>query len=121
VARQEFISQLTELGYKVEDLGNNRVTLKYVIPIGRLSNQEIILGFLVQDDFPANPPSGPHISPRLLPINTEDKTHPNGGIHTSEQFGTEWEYWSRPFPAWGSTDHTVRTYMAFIRRLFETL
>lgn len=121
MAKQDFINQLTSLGYKVEDLGSNKIEFKYAIPIGRLADQEIKLGFLIQDDFPANPPSGPHVSPRLLPINPQSGTHPNCGIHESEQFGPEWEYWSRPFPDWGRTDHTARTYMAFVRRLFETL
>ncbi len=121
MGRQDFINQLTALGYEVEDLGNSKVAFNYVIPIGRLAEQRIKLGFLVAEDFPATPPSGPHVSPRLLPLNTTVKTHPNGGIHESKQFGPEWEYWSRPFHEWPRTDHTVRTYMAFIRRLFETL
>lgn len=121
MARQDFINQLRELGHEVDDLGNNHVAINYVIPIGRLADQNIRLGFIVGDDFPANPPSGPHVSPRLLPINPQGGSHPNCGIHESNQFGPEWEYWSRPFPDWGRTDHTVRTYIAFVRRLFETL
>lgn len=121
MAKQDFINQLTQLGYTVEDLSNNKIAFKYVIPLGRLADQEIKLGFLVQNDFPANPPSGPHVSPRLLPINPQGGSHPNCGIHESKEFGQEWEYWSRPFPDWGKTNHTVKTYMAHIKHLFETL
>lgn len=121
MARQDFIAQLRDLGYPIEDLGNNKVAFKYKIPIGRLADQEVQLGFLVGDDFPAAPPSGPHVSPRLLPINPGGGSHPNCGVHASDQFGPNWEYWSRPFPDWGRTDHSVRTYMAFVRLLFETL
>jgi hypothetical protein len=120
MARQDFISQLSDLGHKVQDLGDNKIAFPYIIPLGRLANQEIKLGFLCSDDFPANPPSGPHVFPRLLPLNPQAGSHPDCGINESP-FGPEWEYWSRPFPEWGRTDHKVRTYMAFIRHLFETL
>jgi hypothetical protein len=121
MGRQDFINQLTSSGHIIEDLGSNKISFRYVIPIGRLAEQEIKLGFLVQDDFPVNTPSGPHVSPRLLPINAGGGTHPSCGVHESPDFGPEWEYWSRPFPDWANTDHSTRTYMAFIRRLFETL
>ena len=121
MAKQDFINQLIELGYEARDMGDNKIVFKYMIPIGKLVGQEITIGFLVKDDFPANPPSGPHVSPRILPINTNSGSHPNYGIHESKQFGSDWEYWSRPFPEWGKTDHTVRTYLAHIRHLFETL
>lgn len=109
------------MGFEVEDLGGNKLAFRYTIPVGSRANQEIRLGFIVQDDFPANPPSGAHVSPRLLPLNPAQGPHPNGGIHESREFGADWEYWSRPFPDWGLTDHTVRTYMAHIRHLFDTL
>jgi hypothetical protein len=120
MARGDFITELQKLGYTAEDLGDNKLALPYTIPVGRLISQKIRLGFVVTDDFPVNPPSGPHVSPRLLPINPNGGVHPNCGIHESP-FGADWEYWSRPFNNWGSTDHTVRAYMAHIRHLFETL
>jgi hypothetical protein len=121
MAKQDFIDQLRSSGYDVEILENNKVAFKYVIPVGRLASQQIRLGFLVQNDFPANPPSGPHVSPRLLPLNPQGGSHPNCGVHESGEFGSDWEYWSRPFTDWGKTDHSVRTYMAFVRHLFDTL
>jgi hypothetical protein len=118
---QDFIDQLNELGHQVELLEAKRISFPYIIPVGKFAGKDIRLGFVVQDDFPVNPPaSGPHVSPRLLPINTQSKLHPEGGVHESPQFGGEWEYWSRPHKEWAKTDRSVRSYMAFIRRLFET-
>ena len=119
MARQDFIDQLRNLGYEVTDLGDNRLWVPFAIPSGRLAGQEIKLGFVVGEDFPATPPSGPHVSPQLFPLQAGG-THPTGGIHTSP-FGGDWQYWSRPFPNWGGSDHTVRAYMAHVRHLFDTL
>lgn len=119
MARQDFIDQLQKLSYTVEDLGENRLAFLYTIPVGKFLGQQIKLGFVVGDDFPMNPPSGPHLTPRLLPINTGSNVHPAGGVHPSP-FGEHWEYWSRPFTGWANTDHSVRTYLAHIKRLFET-
>ena len=121
MARTDFIAQLRMMGFAVEEKEGNRITFPYRIPVGRFANQEIILGFEVGDDFPANPPSGPHISPRLLPINTGSKPgHPSGAVHESPNFGPEWEYWSRPFHGWQKTDRTVKAYMRHILHLFDT-
>lgn len=121
MARQDFIDQLRALGHEVEEPGGNKISFTYVIPVGKRANQEIKIGFEVSEDFPANPPSGPHVSPRILPLDKTKDPHPKGGVHESTNFGNEWEYWSRPFPNWANTDRTARTYMAFIRYLFETL
>lgn len=118
MARTEFIDQLKALGYAVEERGENRISFAYTIPVGRFLGQEIQLGFVANDDWPINPPSGPHVSPRLLPLNNNSKEHPLGGVHDSP-FGSEWEYWSRPFPEWNKTDRSAKAYMAHIRKLFE--
>lgn len=120
MARSDFITQLQALGYNVEDKGGNRLAFRYIIPLGRYAGQDIWLGFEVGEDFPATPPGGPHVSPRLLPLNnTQGVPHPIGAIHEST-FGEGWEYWSRPFPVWPDTDRTVIAYMRHIRRLFDT-
>jgi len=129
MARKQFIEQVQALGYDVKELGEDRLAFAYVIPLGRFTRQQILLGFVVHDDFPVNPPSGPHISPQLLPLHPGgDLPHPRGGVHESP-FDTPinggaktalWEYWSRPFPGWAATDRTVKAYMAHIRNLFET-
>lgn len=119
MARAYFLDQLRQLGYNPNDLGDGKVCFPYTVPVGRFCGQEVQLGFRVGDDFPLNPPSGPHVSPRLLPLNQSSNRHPEGGVHASE-FGADWEYWSRPFPGWAGTDRTVKTYMAHIRHLFAT-
>jgi hypothetical protein len=121
VARQDFIKGLESHGYQVQDLGDNKLCFEYSIPFGTHAGQAIRLGFLVADDWPLNPPSGPHVSPLLLPINPGG-AHPNGGINQSP-FGPDWEYWSRPFPqppGWANTDRSVKTYMKHIMNLFRT-
>ena len=121
MSRQDFSDQLRALGYEVESLDDERIEFPYEVPVGKMAGTKIKLGFIVQNDFPANPPaSGPHITPRLLPLNTESKSHPEGGIHESSQFGADWQYWSRPCQEWGKTDRSAKAYMAFIRLLFET-
>lgn len=119
MARSDFIAQIKAMGYEVEDKGENRLAFPYTIPIGRFAGQQIKLGFVVGDDFPMTPPSGPHISPRLLPLNPAQVPHPVGGIHASN-FGEDWEYWSRPFPNWAGTNRTASAYMRHIRHLFDT-
>lgn len=117
--RTEFIEQLRKLGFEPEELKDNIIGFKYMIPVGRFQGKEVRIGLMVNDDFPATPPPGPHISPRLLPLNNVSKEHPQGGIHESP-LGPDWQYWSRPFANWKETDKTVRSYMAHLRKLFET-
>ena len=119
MSRQDFIDQLNALGYVVEDRGEDRISFPYDVPVGTFLGKKIHLGFAVPSDFPATSPSGPHVSPRLLPLNNTSKEHPAGGIHESP-FGPDWEYWSRPFPEWNKTSRTVKTYMAHIQKLFAT-
>jgi hypothetical protein len=119
MARADFIKQLEALGYRVEDKGENRLSFRYKVPVGKMIDQELLMGLLVGDDFPANPPTGPHISPRIYP-NQGGGQHPTGGIHNSP-FGNDWHYWSRPFNGWKETDRSARAYMAHVRHLFDTL
>jgi hypothetical protein len=120
VGAQDFIQQLKDLGFKVEEKGEGKIAFPYLVPVGKFQGQEITLGFVVPSDFPLTPPSGPHVSPRLLPLNNSSKQHPAGGVHASEPFGSDWEYWSRPFSGWAGTQRTVRDYMAHVRNLFAT-
>jgi hypothetical protein len=117
--KAEFAEQLREMGFEVEECGDNRVAVSYVVPCGRLMGQKVKLGFDVPGDFPLTPPGGPHVSPRLLP-HQSGGTHPNGGIHESP-FGGGWQYWSRPLSHWSQTKRTARDVLAHIRRLFDTL
>ena len=104
----DFARQLIDLGFEVT-LSGNRLTFPFNVPIGLIAGQEVRLGIDVPGDFPATPPSGPHVSPRV--------GHPGGAVHASP-FGPDWEYWSRPFLDWQKTSRTVREYMAHVRTLF---
>ncbi len=120
MSRADFIEQLKNLGYRLDSVTpQGFVVFDYEIPIGSKRGEKIKLAFAVGEDFPLNPPGGPHVSPRLLPMHTSnDLPHPHGAVHPSDQLGPSWEYWSRPFPGWNSTDRTVRAYLGYIRRLF---
>jgi hypothetical protein len=121
MARADFSAQLKALGYEVTDHGDGRVSFPHIIETGRFAETAIHLGFIAPEDFPASPPTGPHISPRLLPINTTAGPHPAHGVHESNQFGSDWQYWSRPMNHWSSTDRTVKAVIAHVRHLFDTL
>jgi hypothetical protein len=118
MASQDFTEQLKELGVEAKDLGDGKVSFEYIIPTGRFAGHNINLGFIVPNDFSLTPPSGLHVSPRLLPLQPGG-SHPSGGIHESP-FGPDWEYWSRPIPHWKTTRRTVRDVMAHVRHLFDT-
>jgi len=116
---KSFADQLRDLGYTVTEDGN-KVSFPFKIETGKRAGEEITLGFVTNSDFMLNPPSGPHVRPRLLPIHPEQAPHPVGGIHESD-FGKDWQYWSRPINHWGETRRNAADYMAHIHRLFETL
>jgi len=115
-----FAEQLKALGYDVTEDGN-KISFPFTIQIGKRRGEDITLGFVAHDDFLLNPPSGPHVRPRLLPIHPQDAPHPIGGVHESQPFGPEWQYWSRPIKHWSETRRNAADYMAHIHRLFETL
>jgi hypothetical protein len=122
MALEDFAKQLREMGYDITEYPDGCVSFPYTIEVGKFESQEITLGFIVPPDFPLSPPTGPHIKPRLLPINTAQGAHPASGVHESQskQFGTEWQYWSRPMNHWAGTQRTAADVMRHVRRLFET-
>ena len=121
MAAADFTAQLRASGFTVTERPDGPITFPFEIPIGCRAGERVELGFQVPSDFPASPPSGPHVSPRILPIHPDQSVgHPTGGVHESP-LGSEWEYWSRPFPGWATTDRSARAYMGHIRHLFETL
>lgn len=120
--KEAFTAGLKELGYAPEDLGNNRLAFAYTVAAGRFKGQVIKIGLEVPPDFNATCPTGPHVSPRLIPINT------NGGPHNraaDSPFGAEWEYLSRPFvdgsQGWNRTIKDVKAYLRHIQRVLEIL
>jgi hypothetical protein len=114
-----FAEQVKELGYEVTEL-EEKVSFPFKIQTGKRAGEEITLGFVLRGDFLLNPPSGPHVRPRLLPIHTAQAPHPLGGVHESP-FGADWQYWSRPIQHWSETRRNAADYMAHIHRLFDTL
>ena len=120
--KEAFAAGLKELGYAPEDLGNNRVAFAYTVAAGRFKGQVIKMGLEVPRDFHATCPTGPHISPRLIPINA------NGGPNNraaDSPFGAEWAYLSRPFvdgaDGWNRTTKDVKAYMRHLQRVLEIL
>ena len=117
-----FLAGLKELGYAPEDLADNRVAFVYAIPAGRFKGQTIKMGLEVPADFHATCPTGPHISPPLIPMN------PNGGPENraaNSPFGAEWQYLSRPFvegnDGWNRTTKDVKAYLRHVQRVLEAL
>lgn len=108
------------MGLDVHEEPDGRIWFPYVVPIGKFAGQSVKIGFTPLPDFPASPPSGPHVSPRLLPLNPQSGPHPSFGVHESSPFGAEWEYWSRPMHHWTQSQRNAREVMAHIHRLFET-
>jgi hypothetical protein len=124
-----FAAGLRVLGYEPTLLEQalDHVVFDYPVEIGRFKGQTVRLGFIVPQDFPNTPPSGPHVSPQILPIHPSNNVpHPAGGVHQgmSQNFtqhgGGQWEYWSRPCPNWVQSKKNVTTYMGHIWRLWET-
>jgi len=120
--KEAFAAGLKDLNYAPEDLGGNRLAFAYTVATGRLQGQLIKIGLEVPADFNATCPTGPHVSPRLLPIN------PSGDASnraTDSPFGGEWEYLSRPFvegaEGWNRTTKDVQAYLRHIQRVLEAL
>jgi hypothetical protein len=120
--KEAFAAGLMELGYACEDLGNNRLAFAYTVAVGRFKGQVIKMGLEIPPDFHATCPTGPHILPRLIPINT------NGGPNNraaDSPFGAEWEYLSRPFvdgaDGWNRTTKDVKAYLRHLQRVLEIL
>lgn len=122
-----FILGLDALGYKPITLPGkpDHVVIDYEVETGRFAGQKVRLGFIVPSDSPVTPPSGPHVSPQILPINTSGE-HPTGAVHHAQALpfevgaGGAWEYWSRPFPNWAESKKTVAVYMSHIWRLWDS-
>lgn len=120
--KEAFSEGLKQLGYAPEDLGTSRLGFKYTIGAGRFKDTAITIGLEVPTDFNVTCPTGPHIKPRLIPIN------PNGAGNdrsAESNFGTEWQYLSRPFvdqkEGWNRTNRDVKAYIRHIKRILETL
>ncbi len=121
--KEAFSEGLKQLGYVPEDGKDNRLAFKYTISAGRFKDSVITVGIEVPPDFNVTCPTGPHISPRLIPINPNAAGHDRSA--ESPNFGSEWQYLSRPFvdqqAGWNRTSRNVKAYMQHIKRILDTL
>lgn len=116
MGKADFINQLKVLGYSTQELSHGMISVKYIIPIGKNSGKTVELALQVPNDFPMNCPPGPHFRSTCI----LDWVEPNKNIHASP-LGSEWKYWSRPFPDWNRTQKTVKSYFAHIKNLLASL
>ena len=118
---QDFENQLKDLGFHPFYPQQGFIAFEYEIPVGSYVGECIQLAFKVPNNFPATPPHGPHVKPHFFPIvGGGNGQHPYGGVHKSE-LGEEWQHWSRQFNEWNNMDRSVKTYLAFIRKLFTAI
>lgn len=118
MAQEDFIRDLTAMGFVVERFPDGRIAFPYEVQCGLRSGLQTTMGFQVPPDWPLSPPSGPHFATQIHAIHAGGE-HPTGGIHQSP-FGGGWQYWSRPYKNWAPTSKPVRQYLAHINLLFET-
>lgn len=122
MARTDFTNQLQALGISAQLLdvsGRTFVVFDYTIPVGRFYGKNVRLALEVRDSFPMDPPPGPHFNAQLMTVGIGGG-HPYGGIHASP-LGADWQYWSRPFSEWATTDKSARTYLAHLKNLLATV
>jgi hypothetical protein len=125
---EAFSRGLAALGYRPEPLPSkaDHIVFDYEVESGKFAGTKVRHGFIVPADFPLTPPSGPHVSPHIHPINTNGGPHPTGSVHQShaaafqDALGGVWQYWSRPFPDWAASKKTVAAYMSHIWRLWDS-
>jgi hypothetical protein len=122
--------QLEELGYEPEIKlglkGGRIVCVRHEVEVGPLAGATVRLGLNNAHLFPLLAPTGPLVSPPLLPINRFGSKHPYDKIYPADTGGLwdpegVWQYWSRPFPDWEGSDRNAPAYMAHVRKLFATL
>lgn len=122
-----FIDGLRTLGFSPTQVPNQPdcVVIDYTVPTGKFAGKLVRHGFIVPQDFPITPPSGPHVSPDIHPINAVQGPHPAAGIHRTQAqpfqgLGGDWQYWSRPHPNWAKSKRNVAAYMAHVWNLWDT-
>jgi hypothetical protein len=127
-SREAFLAELEGLGYDAKLRGEAFLEFPYTVEVGPLADTTVQVA-LEPTDHPRTPPSGPFVSPRLLPMHPDSsRPAPYGGVH--EAAGRNgfrdpdgaWQYWSRPFNEWGDHGRTARSYLdVHLRRLFAAL
>lgn len=120
----EFIRGLEDLGYLPREEDGLPVVFDYIVECGPLLGRVVRLAFQNLDAFPGSCPTGPCVSPRILPIcQVANTPAPHGGVHPLNpplDPGGTWEYWSRPYSGWRAS-LGVQEYMEHVRDLFLKL
>lgn len=118
--------ELESLGYEVQIVGSFAI-IDYEVDVGPLDGTTIKLA-LEGSGHPHSPPSGPYVSPWLLPLRPDGSPAPLGGVHDARQRGFPaeiagaWQYWSRPFNEWTLQGRSAKAYLdVHLRRLFAQL
>lgn len=121
---QEIVNQLEALGYATTiysgtaNFPGDFVAFKYKVPHGKFIGQEVEIA-LNAPQFPLLPPSGPYISPQLLPIKGFGALPPFDGIHDRQVPNASFQYWSRPCNGWNESQKNMKDYICFLRTLFD--
>jgi len=116
MAQVDFINQLEALGYSTQELLNGMIGFNFTIPMGKNSGKNVELALQVPNDFPMNCPPGPHFKSQGL----DGWVEPPNNIHESP-LGSDWRYWSRPFPDWNRTQRSAKSYLAHLKNLLAKL
>ncbi len=122
--------QLENLGYEPEIKpslkGGKIVCVRHEVEVGPLAGTTVRLGLNNAHFFPLLAPTGLLVSPQLLPMKPDGVKHPYDRVFpadTGDLWDPEgvWQYWSRPFPDWESSERNALAYMEHVRKLFATL
>lgn len=120
----DFVTELIALGHEdARIIAPGCVVWTWEVPTGPLLDSTVELGACVGEDYPDTPPRGPFVRPHLMSIGQTGE-HPHGGVHPGTGHGfpdDSFQYWSRPFNAWPKSTRDARAYLAFLRKLFDTL
>jgi hypothetical protein len=133
MAATDFIRDLRALGFEVVEslpsaqLAGLVVRFPYVIPLGSRRGEAITFGLIVPNDAPMTCPSGPYMTPHVLPLNNQSSEPPYGGVLAADAhqpaagFGPDWQYWSRPYNGWAQSERNARAYMRHVAHLFDLI
>jgi len=115
------ISDLQELGFKVEKIKANDGTIfavlpSFEVPAGRFVGRIVDLGLPGTADFPRSVASAIHIKATPQLYENHDSI-PNVRNIQNSALGEGWKYWSKNF-GW-TTERSVRRLISQINKIFE--
>src|SRR5665213_662790 len=130
MAKIYFINQLKALGINPQEPSADKLYFEWTVPVGGNLSKRVLMGFIVNNDFPLNCPTGPHI--KALdggwiehPQNIHNHNFGQGWTYypsdqPKEFYSEGWRYWSRPCPTWNCSDKSVKYYLAHIKNIMMT-